>query len=136
MYSPGDVLNFEVLSSADNSTYTVVAAQYLTDGKLIKCRALPVNSSSVKTPAVLSFTTEDKGSETGAVKLYLWNAKMAPFRAVKEYTAVPAPDSLISTDAVDNLTIDNSARTIEAYGQDIESLTANLRAAAPAYQYK
>lgn len=136
MYSPGDVLNFEVLSSADNSTYTVVAAQYSTDGKLIKCRALPVNSSSVKTPAVLSFTTEDKGSETGAVKLYLWNAKMAPFREVKEYTAVPAPDSLISTDAVDNLTIDNSARTIEAYGQDIESLTANLRAAAPAYQYK
>lgn len=136
-YLPGDTLNFEVLSSADNSAYTVVAAQYSTDGKLIKCQTLPVNSSSVKTPVVLNFTTEDKGSETGAVRVYLWSGKMVPFRKAAEYSSIPpVPGEITSTDAVDNLTIDNSAKTIEAYGQDISALTANLRAAAPAFQYK
>ena len=136
-YEPGDTLKFEILSSADNSTYTVMAAQYSTDGELIKCQSVPVVKSAVQTPVNVSFTTENKGSESGKVKVYLWNGKMTPFRTVAEYSPdPPIPDEIISTDAVDNLTIDNSAKIIEGYGQDIEGLTANLKAAAPEFQYK
>lgn len=131
-YNAGETLNIKVASSASDATVKVLVAQYTANNELDGCEVKTVTTDDEKA-ATINYTPKETG---GDLKIYLWNDKMQAFDTATVLQAVPVPTALISADAVDNLVIDNSEYTIEAYGQDIESLTANFKKAEPRFGYK